>query len=292
MEPIAVTQCSYIALEYPGVQGESALDGMSGSPSVNTSLLPQADPLSGSISNPSQATGVNAELYQSSLHIRSRVHSSYLTGVRKPNPEDDAVDEIVNGVDLNPNIPSGALSSSPSSNAVPARATMPGQNGQSRRRVKLRSQVKDVVIDPHQAALLQSARIKMSSRDEEAMRKLRSTMLDHSDSSSSKSSVPPSPTPSTGPKLPPIKLNPRPLTPSQSTDNDASFELLSGFGNATPRAIQPSSIPISTTDMANYIIAVIGQSGVGKSTFVRRSTKGWETSQPIRLHQSDEDNSK
>lgn len=49
--------------------------------------------------------------------------------------------------------------------------------------------------DPAQAALLQSARLKLSSKDQEAMRKIRSTMMDHnfSDSASSNSVSPLSP---------------------------------------------------------------------------------------------------
>lgn len=49
--------------------------------------------------------------------------------------------------------------------------------------------------DPAQAALLQSARLQLSSKDQEAMRKIRSTMMDHnfSDSASSNSVSPSSP---------------------------------------------------------------------------------------------------
>lgn len=49
--------------------------------------------------------------------------------------------------------------------------------------------------DPAQAALLQSARLQLSSKDQEAMRKIRSTMMDHnfSDSASSNSVSPLSP---------------------------------------------------------------------------------------------------
>ncbi|KAK4687572.1 hypothetical protein P7C73_g2543, partial [Tremellales sp. Uapishka_1] len=134
-------------------------------------------------------------------------------------------------------------------------------------------------LDPAQSALFQSARRKMSSQDNEAMKKLRSSMLDFSDSSASSASTSPlSPLFPAGAPSSSRDLRPRRSTLSKQLlpeDEDV---------NATPMAdktpVQVNNRPSSSAD---HVIAVIGHGGVGKSTVIRRALKNWGMSSPVSM---------
>ncbi|KAL7421852.1 hypothetical protein Q5752_003623 [Cryptotrichosporon argae] len=136
--------------------------------------------------------------------------------------------------------------------------------------------------DPSVAALA-SARQKLSSQDMEAMRRVRSMMGDLSDSGSSLASASTSPvSPAFGPGA--LGGHPRVLRPRRSTlsrevephdDGDkADFE-------RTPRP----GAPDAPGDKADYVIAVVGHDGVGKSTVVRRAIKSCGGSLPVSVTQ-------
>ena len=84
--------------------------------------------------------------------------------------------------------------------------------------------------------LFHAARAKLSSIDQEAMRKLRSTMLDQTDSSG---------------------------TPSPAT-------------HFFPRASTSKSV-----NSPDHVIAVLGNSGVGKTTVIQRALKAWGATSPV-----------
>ncbi|ORY34095.1 ras guanine nucleotide exchange factor domain-containing protein [Naematelia encephala] len=125
-----------------------------------------------------------------------------------------------------------------------------------------------------EASPLQSVRLKMSSHDAEAMRKLRSTMAELSAGSGSKPlSSPLSPTFSHNIQAGPSEeLRSRQMTLampiSQRTDDP----------DRTPRPNEVGRPPESNAD---FVIAVIGHQGVGKSTIIRRATKPWGSSSPL-----------
>ena len=97
---------------------------------------------------------------------------------------------------------------------------------------------KNLIVDAEQAALLSSARIKMSTRDQEAMRKLRSTMMEYSDSTSSKSTSPLSPMFPSAMQNPPKELRSRRSTLSHQImpgeDEEIGGEQVQ-FSDETPK---------------------------------------------------------
>ncbi|ORX36746.1 ras guanine nucleotide exchange factor domain-containing protein [Kockovaella imperatae] len=138
--------------------------------------------------------------------------------------------------------------------------------------------------------LLQAARLKLSSMDQEAMRKLRSTMQEYSDTSDSQSLGDPS------------ILSPR------SGNTDSSFgrqghersrsstlskpvfgmETQSEAGPSVPRIGRPENqvgpksahLPTHENIHVDHTIAVLGHRGVGKSTLIKRAVRAWGATEP------------
>ncbi|WVO16238.1 hypothetical protein L204_103909 [Cryptococcus depauperatus] len=155
----------------------------------------------------------------------------------------------------------------------------------------------DYVVDPVQASLLQSARLKLSSKDQEAMRKLRSSMMEqsNSDSASSKSVSPSSP------RFPPVTglshgrvLRTRRSTLSrvvmpehedETRKSEGSDEVPMKRGKSQPALSRESleSYPPFIGN-ADYVIAVIGHKGAGKSTVIVRALRSWGMSNPIQIY--------
>lgn len=151
--------------------------------------------------------------------------------------------------------------------------------------------------------LLQSARLKMSSKDQEAMRKLRLTM-DMSDSGSSGGSKSPlSPSfgngggggsssshsqghgrPTMGSRRSTLSrqvvsedLDDGPTLPIAAQHvSDLSLCACSSLTEGA-KSDQTQTVPQASAD---FVIAVIGHKGVGKSTVIRRATKVWGVSSP------------
>ncbi|WVF71424.1 hypothetical protein IAT40_006228 [Kwoniella sp. CBS 6097] len=154
---------------------------------------------------------------------------------------------------------------------------------------------------PEQAALLQSARLKLSSIDQEAMKKMRTTMMEYPESSSSKSDSPASMRfpldhqPSTR------ELRPRRSTLSrQVLITPEPVENEGSTGGSTSRNASSSDIKSSEMDVsrsasgsegssipsADYVIAVLGHENVGKTTVIERALKTWGMSHPVKTHQA------
>ena len=117
--------------------------------------------------------------------------------------------------------------------------------------------------DRGQSGLLRDARMKLSSRDQEAMRKIRLTMFDGPMPSGEEShdrAVASNGT-SKGP----------PGTAPYRSERPSEDDELRGVG---PSQVGPVS-PIDST------IAVIGHDRVGKSTLIRRALKTWGMSHPV-----------
>lgn len=148
-------------------------------------------------------------------------------------------------------------------------------------------------VDAKGAALLQSARIRVSSRDQEAMRRMRS-VLDQSDSASASSSprsdTPPSPLyPSShdGQDHP----HQRSIRPSSRHTRTASTlsQVLATAGEAAPvtgpsadqteaglrDAPEAGPSRLGPGQNVDYSIVVVGAAGVGKSTFIAKALRSW-----------------
>ena len=110
---------------------------------------------------------------------------------------------------------------------------------------------------PETDDLFQAARLKMSERDQEAMRKLRSTMLDDGGAGSSHS---PQLSNETG----------------ESTDQAETSRLRPGVGQskAGPSRSSPKATTAATED-DQFVIAVIGHAGAGKTSAINRALKPW-----------------
>lgn len=139
-------------------------------------------------------------------------------------------------------------------------------------------------VDAKGAALLQSARIRVSSRDQEAMRRMRS-VLDQSDSASASSSprsdTPPSPVNSSTHDGQDQQLQ-RGAKPSYRHTRTASTlsQVLATAGEDPLVADQtdgPEAGPsrLNAGPTADYSIVVVGASGVGKSTFIAKALRSW-----------------
>ncbi|WWC89349.1 uncharacterized protein L201_004271 [Kwoniella dendrophila CBS 6074] len=137
---------------------------------------------------------------------------------------------------------------------------------------------------PEQSALLQSARAKLSEMDQEAMKKMRSTMMDYPDSSSSTKSSPASA------RFPPDsqegrrELRTRRSTLSKHIGmNDIVEEhktnIIDKGKTPIPLPHGPSVPPASNAD---YAIAVVGHNHVGKTTLIARALKTWGMSHPLK----------
>ncbi|KAL1413595.1 hypothetical protein Q8F55_001370 [Vanrija albida] len=137
---------------------------------------------------------------------------------------------------------------------------------------------KDAVDDD--AMLLQSVRMKMSSHDLEAMRRARWTMIEGSDGAPSQLYSQP----------PAAKSGPR----RSSLNNELEMateppRIKSTSAAPRVRGGQPQTAPSSTTNGApssppfkpDYVIAVVGHDGVGKSTVIRRAIKSYNVSTPV-----------
>ncbi|WVQ99369.1 hypothetical protein IAU59_006502 [Kwoniella sp. CBS 9459] len=152
---------------------------------------------------------------------------------------------------------------------------------------------------PEQAALLQSARLKLSSMDQEAMKKMRTTMMEYPESGSSKSNSPASlrfplehqtsarelrPRRSTLSRQ--VLITPEPVENEQeaggsrSRNGSSSDVKLSEMG--AERSADGSETP--STPPVDYVIAVLGHENVGKTTIIERALKTWGWSHPIRTH--------
>ncbi|WWC61836.1 uncharacterized protein I303_104421 [Kwoniella dejecticola CBS 10117] len=140
--------------------------------------------------------------------------------------------------------------------------------------------------NPDQTSLLQSARLKLSTMDQEAMNKMRSTMMDYPESTSSKSSP-------ASARFPPESIDGRrELRTRRSTlsrqvqlnEHDESSRSGPDLGaNPEPHQSGPSRPPSADTD---YVIAVIGHEGVGKTTVIARALRTWGMSHPVRTRTS------
>ncbi|WRT66329.1 uncharacterized protein IL334_003284 [Kwoniella shivajii] len=154
-----------------------------------------------------------------------------------------------------------------------------------------------------QALLLQSARMKLSSKDQEAMKRMRSTMLEYPESSSSKSSPLSSRFPiltsgsntstNTHESGDMTELRNRRSTLSrQVTTDEMALEQESIERGASSRPVIPDQITRrngSTTPPsanADYVIAVVGHESVGKSTVIGRALRTWGMSHPVKTHTS------
>lgn len=137
--------------------------------------------------------------------------------------------------------------------------------------------------------LFRAARAKLSTIDQEAMRKLRSSMVDISgDEGSSRShSNPTSPnnrTFSTGPP------ETRPRGSRRSTLSKLVTQDEEGRDSSTPASTERVSFWTQTAKSSaenqssqrteQYVIAVIGHSGVGKTTLLNRALQQWGVSAP------------
>ncbi|WVQ67707.1 uncharacterized protein L199_005911 [Kwoniella botswanensis] len=147
---------------------------------------------------------------------------------------------------------------------------------------------------PEQASLLQSARLKLSTMDQEAMKKMRSTMMDYPESTSSKSS------PSSA-RFPPAeyqdlienasgsgsgtrKLRTRRSTLSKQIPLDETQE--EGEEKDMDKTAKPNLSGSSTSSPVNadYAIAVLGHEKVGKTTVIARALRTWGMSHPLKTH--------
>jgi GTPase SAR1 family protein len=142
------------------------------------------------------------------------------------------------------------------------------------------------VIDPSEQAL-KSVRLKMSSHDQEAMRKLRS-MMELSDGTSSQLVSPTSPvvTPGGGGLYSPASVTTRsrgsPLSKAMSSDAEGMDEFErqhKGARAATPSDTPDTPSPHLSLASAEYVIAVIGAASVGKTTVIRRALRPWGSSE-------------
>ena len=162
-------------------------------------------------------------------------------------------------------------------------------------------------IDPHEATLMRSARAKMSSRDQEAMLKLRATQklrtlkTEHFDSSSLKSPNAVRPVITSGPQASPTESRLRRSMSSKESPQRTERE-----GQGRPKAngtsqsgISPSlrngrSSPASSYRSferpqtpprirADFVMAVVGHEGVGKTTVITNALKAWGTTTPVNL---------
>lgn len=177
--------------------------------------------------------------------------------------------------------------------------------------------------EANEAALLQTARIRVSSRDQEAMKRLRTVMLDQSDSasagtaaSSTRSDSPSSPlfpsstyalrdpgyqangsarharTASTLSQVLASASSQDPAPRSGGTDEPAAgpstpsslhrSRASSASGQPPPHATTASgrsspraSIAAGSVPGAEYAVAVVGASAVGKSTFISKALRSW-----------------
>ncbi|OXB39978.1 ras guanyl-nucleotide exchange factor [Cryptococcus neoformans] len=157
--------------------------------------------------------------------------------------------------------------------------------------------------DPTQAALLQSASLKLSSKDQEAMRKIRSTMMEQnfSDSASSNSVSSSSPrfpqTSAAGPcegrelitrrsTLSKVVVTERQGDSGEDEDVERletmkrwqSQPALSREGHCMTNFL---STPAYSVD---YAIAVVGHEGVGKTTVIAEALRGWGMSNPVEIY--------
>ncbi|WWD17365.1 hypothetical protein CI109_101806 [Kwoniella shandongensis] len=154
-------------------------------------------------------------------------------------------------------------------------------------------------IDP----LFHSARIKLSSRDQEAMRKLRSTMMERDDSgSSTKSNSPSSPVYPANSQASSIRGTrsrtstlSRQVVLTEPTENEGVDDQ-SGVQSNMDRTPRPSD-GLDTTPRPNetrfdrtyepttagsdYVIAVLGHQGVGKTTVISKALRPWGMSEPM-----------
>ncbi|WWC94144.1 hypothetical protein V866_000983 [Kwoniella sp. B9012] len=147
---------------------------------------------------------------------------------------------------------------------------------------------------PEQASLLQSARLKLSTMDQEAMKKMRSTMMDYPESASSKSS------PSSARFSPAEyqdlndnasgsgsgtrKLRTRRSTLSKQIPLDETQE--EGEEKDMDKTPKPDLSGSSTSSPVNadYAIAVLGHEKVGKTTVIARALRTWGMSHPLKTH--------
>ncbi|KAE8537841.1 hypothetical protein D1P53_005902 [Cryptococcus gattii VGV] len=161
--------------------------------------------------------------------------------------------------------------------------------------------------DPAQAALLQSARLQLSSKDQEAMRKIRSTMMDHnfSDPESSNSVSPSSPGfpgasaagPSKGQGLSTRRSTLSKVVMGESQGDKGENEDTERLETSIKRwQSQPALLregrcitnfrntPAGSVD---YAIAVVGHEGVGKTTVIAEALRGWGMSNPVKMYSPD-----
>ncbi|KAK8864337.1 hypothetical protein IAR55_001584 [Kwoniella newhampshirensis] len=161
--------------------------------------------------------------------------------------------------------------------------------------------------DPDPPSLLQSARMKMTSRDQEAMRKLRSTMMEHSDSGSSTKSNAPSSTGYSsvfsgatvrGTRSMNSTLSRQTvlLSPEEDVTDITKLQVEAADGmDKTPRppndisdkTPRPKDAPLDEPQRADFSIAVVGHAGVGKTTFSDKALRPWATSVPVEIRTVD-----
>nr|XP_019010932.1 uncharacterized protein I206_04237 [Kwoniella pini CBS 10737]OCF49713.1 hypothetical protein I206_04237 [Kwoniella pini CBS 10737] len=134
--------------------------------------------------------------------------------------------------------------------------------------------------------LLQSARLKLSTMDQEAMKKMRNTMMEYPESSSSKSSP-------ASARFPPESMDgKRELRTRRSTlsrqiavnDEEEKGRIVSESDNAPDAISSGSTTPPSAN--ADYAIAVIGHEQVGKTTVIARALRTWGMSHPVKTRSS------
>ncbi|ODN79845.1 hypothetical protein L202_03739 [Cryptococcus amylolentus CBS 6039] len=156
--------------------------------------------------------------------------------------------------------------------------------------------VPDLAADPSQAALLQSARMKLSSQDQEAMSKLRVSMKAQSvsDSNSSSSLSPSSPRfpPGTGGQ-PTRTLRTRRSTLSKIAHTAELEDVKEGKGESeddgqmkrgqSQPALSRTEPQVPPASSADHVIAVVGHEGVGKTTVIARALRTWGMSNPVKI---------
>ncbi len=150
-----------------------------------------------------------------------------------------------------------------------------------------------VDANSHQAALLQSARRKVSLQDEEAIRKARITMMELSNSSSSSASW------RSDPSFPAEAQEPPSGQLGSMEDYEDSSRTPTCFTG--DRIASNGDVPIAQTSTnttgvneealdhaqsppavnTDLVIAVVGHRGVGKSTVIRKAVKAWGVSEPV-----------
>ena len=259
----------------------------------NAAAGPSSAPSSNSVNTETTSTR------SGSLSERIRGISPALTGRAATNGDGKGTKINLGGLLSVPeyaSIASEHRPDSPSSSRQSARRT---------RKVRKPSSVApptDAPIDPLQVAAMQSARLKLFTRDEEAIRKARSTMMQYFSTSTPNLFSLDSPGPRFGAESPLNDLTPtrsafsrqnsngnnEKVSSNQMVSEEERTPKLEDPGPSTQRETilrplrnAPDGGPLPPTTAADCVIAVVGHEGVGKSTVISRALKAWGVSNPV-----------